>query len=237
MNAPAPIKPVPVDPASETFQAQQDGEIFWKVTHGKAPMPKFQDILTEDERWQVIAYIRSFNKSYVQPPPAAQGALQGVRLQLSMTWDSVTKKIHVTAMEIGKDKQLTPFKGAPVQLSVQRLFGKMNIGEIHKTNASGVASISFPPDIPGDKDGLIEIFASVNQEGIHAKPATEKLKIGVPVQKASLYSEGKMWSHKGDGPIWLAVIYGSVVLSVWAFITYVIYSTVKMAGLGRRKNT
>ena len=30
-------------------------------------MPTFQTTLTEEQRWQVISYVRSFNKDYVQP--------------------------------------------------------------------------------------------------------------------------------------------------------------------------
>jgi len=48
-----------------------DGELFWQITHGRLPMPSFQDSLTEEERWQVIAYIRTFAR---KPGTRAQGA-------------------------------------------------------------------------------------------------------------------------------------------------------------------
>lgn len=35
-----------------------DGELFWKISHGRRPMPAFQDKLTEQERWQLVDYIR-----------------------------------------------------------------------------------------------------------------------------------------------------------------------------------
>ena len=37
-----------------------DGELFWKITHGRRPMPGFKDKLTDEERWQVVDYIRTF---------------------------------------------------------------------------------------------------------------------------------------------------------------------------------
>ena len=40
---------------------QTDGELFWKITGGKAPMPTFKDILAEEQRWQVINYIRTLS--------------------------------------------------------------------------------------------------------------------------------------------------------------------------------
>jgi len=37
---------------------QSDGEIFWKVTEGKSPMPSFKRDLTPDQRWDVVNYLR-----------------------------------------------------------------------------------------------------------------------------------------------------------------------------------
>ena len=39
---------------------ETDGTLFWKVAEGKKPMPTFEQKLTEEERWQVINYIRTF---------------------------------------------------------------------------------------------------------------------------------------------------------------------------------
>ena len=43
-------------------QAQTDGELFWKITEGKKPMPSTKKTLTETQRWQVVLYIRNFGK-------------------------------------------------------------------------------------------------------------------------------------------------------------------------------
>ena len=38
-----------------------DGELFWKITAGKKPMPSFESKLTDEERWMVVDYIRTFS--------------------------------------------------------------------------------------------------------------------------------------------------------------------------------
>ena len=43
-------------------QNQTDGELFWKISEGKKPMPSTKKILSETQRWQVVLYIRSFKK-------------------------------------------------------------------------------------------------------------------------------------------------------------------------------
>lgn len=36
-----------------------DGEIFWKITEGRDPMPSFKKSLTQTQRWQLVHYLRS----------------------------------------------------------------------------------------------------------------------------------------------------------------------------------
>ena len=37
---------------------QTDGNIFWKITNGKAPMAAYEELLTDDQRWKLVNYIR-----------------------------------------------------------------------------------------------------------------------------------------------------------------------------------
>jgi mono/diheme cytochrome c family protein len=37
-----------------------DGELFYKISEGKKPMPVFKNKLTDDQRWQLVLLIRSF---------------------------------------------------------------------------------------------------------------------------------------------------------------------------------
>lgn len=54
------VKPAPADISVAEAQAKwTDGEIFWKITEGKKPMPSFGKKLSEEERWSVVHYVRS----------------------------------------------------------------------------------------------------------------------------------------------------------------------------------
>jgi mono/diheme cytochrome c family protein len=37
-----------------------DGELYWQTTHGRRPMPSFAKKLTDEQRWQVVDYVRTF---------------------------------------------------------------------------------------------------------------------------------------------------------------------------------
>jgi mono/diheme cytochrome c family protein len=64
------LNPKPHNLGAPNIVAQTDGALFWKITEGKKPMPTFEKLISEDERWHVIIYIRTFASS--PPPPATQ---------------------------------------------------------------------------------------------------------------------------------------------------------------------
>lgn len=41
---------------------ETDGEIFWKITAGKPPMSSYDELLTENQRWKLVNYIRELYK-------------------------------------------------------------------------------------------------------------------------------------------------------------------------------
>jgi mono/diheme cytochrome c family protein len=56
------LKPKPANFKSEQIQAQSDGALFWKMTEGRAPMAPYKESLKEEERWQLVNYIRELAK-------------------------------------------------------------------------------------------------------------------------------------------------------------------------------
>ena len=56
------LNPKPRDLGEPKIWEQSDGAIFWKLTEGRKPMPTFEKILTEEQRWQVINYIHGFER-------------------------------------------------------------------------------------------------------------------------------------------------------------------------------
>ena len=51
----------PADWTSEALQKQTDGELFWKISTGRGPMPPWKH-LPEKERWEIVNYIRTLKK-------------------------------------------------------------------------------------------------------------------------------------------------------------------------------
>jgi mono/diheme cytochrome c family protein len=44
---------------SHKLVGQTDGEVFWKITEGRKPMPRFGKRLSEEDRWHLVNYLRT----------------------------------------------------------------------------------------------------------------------------------------------------------------------------------
>jgi len=55
------LTPRPASFHSERIKKETDGAIFWKMTNGNPPMAAYKDLLHEEQRWQLVNYIRTFS--------------------------------------------------------------------------------------------------------------------------------------------------------------------------------
>jgi mono/diheme cytochrome c family protein len=51
----------PADLSSPAVAGQSDGALFWKITNGRRPMPSYRKDLSDEERWQLVHYLRALN--------------------------------------------------------------------------------------------------------------------------------------------------------------------------------
>lgn len=42
----------------EQVKKQSDGALFWKLSEGRGNMPPFKESLSEEQRWQLVSYLR-----------------------------------------------------------------------------------------------------------------------------------------------------------------------------------
>lgn len=53
---------LPTNLASKMVQANSDGELFWKTTNGRSPMPAHRIRFDDEQRWYIVAFIRSLKE-------------------------------------------------------------------------------------------------------------------------------------------------------------------------------
>jgi mono/diheme cytochrome c family protein len=60
-------KSLPTKPANFTdpklMSLETDGTLFWKMSTGRSPMPSWEDELKDEERWELVNYIRQLGKN------------------------------------------------------------------------------------------------------------------------------------------------------------------------------
>lgn len=230
------MSPIPGDPAAEKFQKNSDGELFYKIGAGNAVMPVFKNVLSEEERWKLVGYIRSFNKNYKQPPlEVVVVNLLSKTVKLSMTYNKESHQILISAK--GKIKNdSVPIKGAEVLLYANRYFGRLQIEKVKQTDVQGAVLFDFPNDLPGDKAGNIIVTAKINDELFGEVTVAKTMKIGIPTDKPSLTAKRAIWNVNAKAPIWVLVSYTTVVLGVWGFLIYIILSILKIKKAGKKNN-
>jgi mono/diheme cytochrome c family protein len=47
---------------------ESDGALFWKITEGNSPMPSWGQALTEEQRWDLVNYVRTLAPKPDQHP-------------------------------------------------------------------------------------------------------------------------------------------------------------------------
>lgn len=55
---------------AEKMRDVSDGELYWQITYGRLPMPAFRDKISEQGRWELVDYIRTFAARAPAEPPA-----------------------------------------------------------------------------------------------------------------------------------------------------------------------
>jgi mono/diheme cytochrome c family protein len=65
------LSPRPKDLSDPNIAGQSDGALFWKITTGRKPMPTFENLTSEEDRWNVVNYLRT-----LAPAPSTQSATQ-----------------------------------------------------------------------------------------------------------------------------------------------------------------
>lgn len=59
----AALEPAPADLHAAHVQANSDGALFYIISHGVSDtaMPPWDNVLTEDERWHIVNFMRTFD--------------------------------------------------------------------------------------------------------------------------------------------------------------------------------
>jgi hypothetical protein len=230
------LVPLPPDPASVQLQENTDGSLHFKISEGRGTMPAFKNVLSSGDIWNVISYMRTYNKDYIQQlavkPTFGGEIFDRVNLKLMPGPDKKAVVVRLTGMKGALEK---PIAGLEVKLFARRYFGNLIVDKPVDTDAEGKAKFEIPKNLPGDSLGNVALVAQLSDEDLFGLVKTESVvTIGVPTYRPPLNEERALWNVVQKTPIWLLVTYLSAVLIVWGFIFLVLLQLRNIYKLGEK---
>jgi len=214
------LVPIPPDPVSVQMQQNSDGALHYKISEGRVTMPSFKNILSSAEIWNVIAFLRGFNKDYQQQlavKPTFGGEVFD-KVNLEIVWIATQNSVQTRLTGL-KGTVVKPLAGLEVKLFVKRYFGNLVVDKPVDTDTEGRAIFKFPKDLPGDASGKVQLVAQLSNEEFFGliKSETEMM-IGLPNSRPPLNEPRALWNIVQKTPVWLLLTYLAVVLGVWGCI-------------------
>jgi len=232
------LDPIPGDPATEKIQSNSDGSIYYKIYEGKGLMPSFRNILSPDEIWEIVAYIRSFNNSYEQLVAEVQ-KLENVRwseIKILLALNSENKELTATVKGLEEDRW-TPVPNTGLMVAAERYFGQLQIDEEKLTDEKGMASFTYPENIKGDTLGQVKLRSMLTDQDLFGRVSIDTtFSIGMLNDAPPLDKERALWNSNKKAPLWLIISYISVVLTVWGFIFYVLFQLRRIYFAGKNES-
>lgn len=230
-NNPQKMEPEPPD--LTTVLSQTDGELFYKITEGRGAMASYKNILSEEARWTIIAYMRSFDDNFKGQSASTEDVVNAKNMTLHVFTDDHKNIIAKVTADVDTAHNV-PIAGIPLGIFVKRTFGDLRLSKNNqKTNAAGMLIVQFPDDLPGDSTGFVDVvIRTENAKKYPLEEKTEHLQWGTPTIPEDLLEERVMWGTRANAPLWIVFLYLGITGGVWLTIFYVIRLLVKIRKAG-----
>jgi cytochrome c553 len=147
------LNPKPTNFTTEKFQSQTDGTIFWKLSEGRGMMAAYKNMLTEEERWNLVNYLRSLKSTGKTEKP-----VKPENKKKSPPSKPGVEAFPFTTLVNAKTTHIMTPKG--FGLIIQHRFGATKFDEGFVTNFMGLdlaANMRFAFEIPFNNKLMFEI--------------------------------------------------------------------------------
>lgn len=234
-----PLQPVaPSDLGSQAFLVQSDGEVYYKMNKGRGAMPTFEKTLSDEDKWMVVTYLRSFDKNKKVSKTVSEiknPEVTDVKLLLDI--DQENKKVAANLTGVTKKGDRVALQGIELSFKVKRSFGYLDIsGDDAYTNEKGIVNINFPSDLPGDREGHVNLLVKVTDDAYYGELAVDRIAtLGVPTDPVNPLDKRAMWGTRANAPIWIILSYAGGVISIWGIIFLVLFQLIQLPKLAKKE--
>jgi hypothetical protein len=150
--------------------------------------------------------------------------IKDVSLDMELTIVDTIKTINIKAF-IKEDGVEKPVVGEAVKVYVPRMFSHLLISEL-TLDDNGSASVEFPSDLPGDKEGNLTLIAKFEEnEKFGNVEKSETLKWGLPTEYLPT-SHRALWTK--TAPKWMIYTLSVLLAGVWGHYLFAIISLIRI---------
>jgi len=155
----------------------------------------------------------------------AELAVKDVILEVSYNEPDSTKNISVRAYTLDNGKE-TPVVGEPVLVYIPRMFSLLPVGEI-TLDDNGTGILDFPSDLPGDKDGNINVITKFEENATFGNvEKVSSLKWGVITQISQPSTHRALWTK--TAPRWMIYTLSVLLTGVWGHYLFAFISLIRI---------
>jgi hypothetical protein len=158
--------------------------------------------------------------------------IKDVKLEMTLSEADSIKTINLKAVKTENGKEV-PVSGEVVMIYVPRMFSLLPIGEA-TLDETGAASIEFPADLPGGKDGSLTIIARFEEHPAFGNVERRIIqKWGVPTEYSVPTSHRALWTK--TAPRWMIITLSILLAGVWGHYLFAIISLIIIRINAKRK--
>jgi hypothetical protein len=151
--------------------------------------------------------------------------VKDVRLEMLLTKADSIKTITVKAFVLASGKE-KPVSGEAVKLYVPRMFSLLPISEL-TLDDTGTASIEFPSDLPGDKEGNLTLIARFEENQTFGNvEKRETIMWGLPTDYSVPITHRALWTK--TAPKWMIYTLSILLTGVWGHYLFAIISLIRI---------
>ncbi|MCK5847420.1 MAG: c-type cytochrome [Bacteroidales bacterium] len=222
--------------ATDWQKANTDGEIFTKITSGKGGMPPFSGSLSDDDRWKIVAFIRSNYDAYI--PPNTNKAAEAPKVEkfagtikdIETIYNDAAQSFTVRIIAIDDNGHPAKAKGVKVDLFVKRYFGNMALFEGERTDENGEIVIEAG-NLKADNEGNISIIAQTSDKSIISK---KNITISYAQEWENPILGRNIWGTSARTPIWMLVSYLVFTFGTLSVLGWAVFQLLRIHNLRER---
>jgi hypothetical protein len=152
-------------------------------------------------------------------------------LEITMTEKDTIRTITARVYKLNEKREKVTVPDVPVEFDVKRLFCLYTIGN-EKTDSSGLCSVEFPSNMPGDKNGKVTIVVRMPDNETYGTIEESK---DINWGKLLVY-EAKPIRGLGDtdAPLWMVYALLILLSGVWLNVVYIIILVIRINIIGKK---